>query len=377
MKFKIVITLLLISNFIINTNSVTGEGLGFPAIFTYIANFSKGFLILLFLNKIQAIKKIPRHLKYFIYFEFFVLLFGLFNNQEYYQIKNTVFYFLPQILTLSIAYLYYNDILKHIQFLTKISIILLLLGFYFEIEGLALQKTFSHLYILGIIHLIKSEYRYQIAILLMYLLLISFGIESRITFIRFGTLLFCTIFYYLLKFELFRKYSKKITILSSIILVVLLVSLFNKTGKLELEEVVYDDYNIAADTRSLVYKTVINSTKLKSEIIFGRGASAKYETFFYAAGGTTDNYRYRNEIDILNKYLYGGLLYVVSFFYIVFYRKVKIENRENEILGIFLVFFCLMSLVENTSEYSTLWLLFWFLTLNYKNVRLSSSSSHS
>lgn len=376
MKFKIVITLLLISNFIINTNSVDGEFI-FPAIYTYIANFSKGFLILLFLNKIQAIKKMPRHLKYFIYFEFVILLFGLFNNQEYYQIKNTVFYFLPQILTLSIAYLYYNDILKHIQFLTKISITLLLLGFFFEIEGLALQKTFSHLYILGIIHLIKSEYKYQIAILLMYLLLLSLGIESRITFVRFGTLLYCTIFYFLLNFELFRKYSKKITILSAIILVTFLGSLYNKSGKIEIEEYEYNDYNISADTRSLVYETVIKSTKSNSDIIFGRGASAKYETFFYAAGGTTDNYRYRNEIDILNKYLYGGLLYVVSFFYIVFYRKIKVKNREKEIIGIFLVFFCMMSLVENTSEYSTLWLLFWFLTLNYKNVRLSSSSSHS
>ena len=65
------------------------------------------------------------------------------------------------------------------------------------------------------------------------------------------------------------------------------------------------------------------------------------------------------------------------FFLAVFYKKdVKRKIREKEIIAVFLVLFTLMSFVENTSEYSTLWLLFWFLVLNYKYDRLHSINTH-
>jgi hypothetical protein len=55
---------------------------------------------------------------------------------------------------------------------------------------------------------------------------------------------------------------------------------------------------------------------------------------------------------------------------------VNIKKREKKLIEIFLILFLVMSFVENTSEYSTLWLLFWFLVLNYKYDRLSSFNTH-
>lgn len=376
MKFKFFLAFGVICNLIINTNSVDA-GFVFPVVFTYLVNVFKVFLIFLFLYKTPTLRKIPRHFKYFICFEFFIFFYGLIFNSEYYQLKNTFLYFLPQIICLPIAFIYYNKISINIKFITRFSVIILFLCSIAGIPGLALQKTFGYLFILGIIHFLRSEHKYLILILLSYLLLVSFGLESRVTFIRLAIIILIIISYFFLKFKIFRKYSKKIMVLSAFVLLSFLVNLYLSTGKIVLTEIQTEGFNLTSDTRSLVYYNVISSTESTSEILLGRGASAKYKSHFYNAGGSVDQYRYRSEVDILNKYLYGGVFYVFMFFLAVFYKKdVKRKIREKEIIAVFLVLFTLMSFVENTSEYSTLWLLFWFLVLNYKYDRLHSINTH-
>lgn len=376
MKFKFFLAFGVICNLIINTNSVDA-GFVFPVVFTYLVNVFKVFLIFLFLYKTPTLRKIPRHFKYFICFEFFIFFYGLIFNSEYYQLKNTFLYFLPQIICLPIAFIYYKKISINIKFITRLSIILLIFGFTIGIDGLVLQKTFAYFFILGIIHFARSEYKYFIVILLLGILLVSLGLESRITLVRLFTLIFCVISYFFLKFKIVKKHSKKIIISSTLGFFVYLTFLAINIGRIDFDEVESDGRNLLADTRSLLYFNVINSLESTKEIFIGRGASAKYESHFVGTGGSLDEYRFRTEVDILNKFLYGGIFYVLIFLFVIFNIKdVSLKTRKNKMIEIFLILFILMSFVENTSEYSTLWLLFWFLVLNYKYDRLHSINTH-
>jgi len=376
LKFKFFLAFGVICNLIINTNSVDA-GFVFPVVFTYLVNVFKVFLIFLFLYKTPTLRKIPRHFKYFICFEFFIFFYGLIFNSEYYQLKNTFLYFLPQIICLPIAFIYYKKISINIKFITRLSIILLIFGFTIGIDGLVLQKTFAYFFILGIIHFARSEYKYFIVILLLGILLVSLGLESRITLVRLFTLIFCVISYFFLKFKIVKKHSKKIIISSTLGFFVYLTFLAINIGRIDFDEVESDGRNLLADTRSLLYFNVINSLESTKEIFIGRGASAKYESHFVGTGGSLDEYRFRTEVDILNKFLYGGIFYVLIFLFVIFNIKdVSLKTRKNKMIEIFLILFILMSFVENTSEYSTLWLLFWFLVLNYKYDRLHSINTH-
>ncbi len=376
MKFKFFLAFGVICNLIINTNSVD-TGFVFPTVFTYLVNIFKVCLIFLFLYKIPTLRKIPTYFKYFICFEFFIFFYGLIFNTEYYQLKNTFLYFLPQIICLPIAFIYYKKISINIKFITRFSVIILILVAIAGIDGLALQKTFAYFYILGIIHFARSEYKYFMLILLLGMILVSFGVESRITILRFLTLIFCVIYYFFLKLKIIRMHSKKIMILSALSLFVYLSFLAINVGRINLGVVESDDHNILADTRSLLYFNVINSLESTKEIFIGRGASAKYESHFDGAAGSLDQYRFRTEVDVLNKFLYGGIFYVLIFLFVIYNKKIfNLKTRENKILELVLILFLLMSFVENTSEYSTLWLLFWFLVLNYKDDRLHSINTH-
>ena len=183
--------------------------------------------------------------------------------------------------------------------------------------------------------------------------------------------------YFFLKLKIIRNYSKKIAIISVFGIMLFLYNSYVDEGRISLQEIEIDDYNLTSDTRSLLYLNVISSTETTKDIIVGRGASAKYESHFYKAGGSLDEYRFRSEVDILNKYLYGGIFYVFIFIFSVLYKKnVNRKTIENETIAIFLVSFILICFVENTSEYSTLWLLFWSVVLNYKYDRLYSFNTH-
>ena len=127
-------------NLIINSNSVDA-GFVFPVVFTYLVNVFKVFLIFLFLYKTPALRKIPTYFKYLICFEFFIFFYGLIFNSEYYQLKNTFLYFLPQIISLPIAFIYYEKISINIKFITRLSVLLLIFGFTIGVDGLALQKN--------------------------------------------------------------------------------------------------------------------------------------------------------------------------------------------------------------------------------------------
>jgi len=363
-------------NLIINSNSVDA-GFVFPVVFTYLVNVFKVFLIFLFLYKTPALRKIPTYFKYLICFEFFIFFYGLIFNSEYYQLKNTFLYFLPQIISLPIAFIYYEKISINIKFITRLSVLLLIFGFTIGVDGLALQKTFAYFFILGIIHFARSEYKYFMVILLLGILLVSLGVESRITIVRLFTIIFCVISYFFLKLKIVRKYLKTIIVSSALGLFVYLSFLAINIGRINFDEVEIEGQNLLADTRSLLYFNVINSLESTKEIFIGRGASAKYESHFVGTGGSLDEYRFRTEVDVLNKFLYGGIFYVLIFLFVIFNIKdVSLKTRENKMIEIFLILFLLMSLLENTSEYSTLWLLFWFLVLNYKYDRLHSINTH-
>ena len=310
-------------------------------------------------------------------FEFFVFFNGLIFNKEYFLLKNTFLYYLPQIICLPLAFIYYDKIYLNIKFLTKFSALILIFGFIIGFEGLALQKTFAYLYILGIIHFIKSEYKYLTIILLSFILLGSLGFESRVTFIRFTILFLIMISYFFMKLKIIRKHFMKILIISSFGIILFAYKSYTDFGKINLQQVEIGDFNLTNDTRSFIYFNVISSTESTKDILIGRGASAKYETHFYNEGGTLDKFRFRSEVDILNKYLYGGIFYILIFLFSVLYKKnVNSNTLVNEIIAVFIVSFVLVCFVENTSEYSTLWLLFWFLVISYKDDRLYSINSH-
>ena len=121
------------------------------------------------------------------------------------------------------------------------------------------------------------------------------------------------------------------------------------------------------DTRSLIYINVFTDLISNNQVVFGKGASGKYNTHFYGQGGTIDGYRFRSEVDFLNRVLYGGIIGFMLFLIVnfkVFFRKIA---GKKYILQYLIVATFFISFIENTSELSILWVLYWLIISHIVN----------
>ena len=352
---RFILGLVLIINLLTNIAS-TGDEI--PLVFSISIKILKVIFILFVLIKFPIIQKWSNSLVLFFIYEVIVALHGLLLNREYFEFKNTVFYFIPQILTLVFAYKYRFKIMSSVGYLINISILLVLVLIFMGINPLAIQKSFAYVYLLGVYSLLQKDKIQVLKVILICFTLMCLGLESRISLLRFLIVILSILVFTISKL---RVISQRRLLLASLVLILLGVQTFfsNLDGsKSDLGEFSMEGTNLLADTRTLVFANVIESANTPWKFIFGQGASASYKTHFSGAGGTLDNYRFRTESDMANKYLYGGIVYVLLFLFI-FYNKLHNDIDSRLVVPFYILCFLIQDIFENTSELSLLWIIFW------------------
>lgn len=110
--------------------------------------------------------------------------------------------------------------------------------------------------------------------------------------------------------------------------------------------------NLAADTRTLLYKEVINSMIMRdSSFVIGEGGGAAYETEIFSHITLNDRGRYNSEVGFLNVLLYAGfigvILYASALAYAVYYAINHSRNFLCKLLGLFLAFHWVIFFIED------------------------------
>jgi hypothetical protein len=123
--------------------------------------------------------------------------------------------------------------------------------------------------------------------------------------------------------------------------------------------------NLAADTRTFLYREVFNSmNNRESSFLIGEGGAAGYETNFFVDAVLNDSGRFRSEVGFLNTLLYSGvvgvLIYALVLFVPAYYAVNYSNNKLSKLLGLFIACRWAMSFVEDIAmfdmNYFTLWL---------------------
>lgn len=352
---RLILTLVVLMNLLTNIASV---GAYIPLILSVCIKLGKLLFVLFCLKNLRLFLRWDNWLKFFFIYELLVTSYGLVVNTEYFEVKNTIFYHVPQIITAIFAYKFRFEILSSVDYIVDLTMCVLLLSLLINVNPLAIQKTFAYVYLLGFFGILSKKWSLVIKIVFICILLSTLGIESRITIVRLLILMSALLLVVVSKLRIVtQKRFLYLIVILAVGLVVKMSSSFNGSS-VELNVYEVDGYNVFADTRSVVFANVFASANTVPKLVFGQGASASYKTHFDGAGGTLTNLRYRSEIDLLNKFLYGGLLYVFLFVNL-FYQKLKTYRKKHLVPTIFLVGFLVQDIVENTSELSLLWIIFW------------------
>jgi len=134
-------------------------------------------------------------------------------------------------------------------------------------------------------------------------------------------------------------------------------STINEEGEIE---------SLSADTRTFLYQEVIIDVVKNDAVIFGKSPSQGYKSFeFYDTGGGINGIRYSCEVNILNIFLYFGLVGVILFFLVVFaisYLGIfKSKNRLSKMLGLLLASRFMLSFLEEFTNFDLNFYFFWLI----------------
>ncbi len=125
--------------------------------------------------------------------------------------------------------------------------------------------------------------------------------------------------------------------------------------------------SLSADTRTGLYREVIIDVSEKLQnIIFGKSPSQGHKSsLFFDSGGGMGGIRYSSEVNILNIFLYYGLVGVILFFILlarVSYLAIsKSNNRLSKMLGLLIASRFLLSFIEEFTQYDINFYFFWLV----------------
>ena len=124
--------------------------------------------------------------------------------------------------------------------------------------------------------------------------------------------------------------------------------------------------NIGDDTRTFLYREIIYSMmKKNSSFIVGEGASAGYETDFFADAILNDKGRTRSEVGFLNTLLYSGGVGVIAYALILFipayYGINKSKNYLAKMMGIFLAWRWIVFYLEDIAQFDMNFFVLWLM----------------
>lgn len=124
--------------------------------------------------------------------------------------------------------------------------------------------------------------------------------------------------------------------------------------------------DLLADSRSFLYYEVASSMNGVTEWIFGKSLSKGYNSvWFYDTGGALNGIRYSTEVNILNIFLYHGLigvsLYFLLLFTVSYHAILNSNNFISKMIGLLIASRWFLSFIEEFSQFDLNFFFFWLI----------------
>ncbi|RYU93721.1 hypothetical protein [Emticicia agri] len=227
--------------------------------------------------------------------------------------------------------------------------------------------------------ILTYQWRIVLLIFLFFVLIADFGARSNI--IKFIVPFLLSFIYWiknLISVRIFEIFRKSLFILPILLFILALDGSFNifkidayikgsyiQTKKDKNGEIIED--NLLADTRTALYKEVLQSAQKYNSWIIGRSPARGNETEIFATLSeiTGRKERLTNEIAIANIFSWTGIIGVLLYF-LIFYRAsyLAINHSNNifsKILGIYISFRWLYAWVEDINSFTLNYFLLWLM----------------
>ena len=249
---------------------------------------------------------------------------------------------------------------------TIMSILLLIFNYQVTIESYFLIYPFT--YAMLFMPYVKRKYKFYI--------ILGFGL-SYFALIGGGRQVILFWGFNILAFLLYKYSNKKITFITSLIIIILpwilfWYSIYTGTSIFEtLSNDVTDDNGLNVDTRTFLYEEVFSDLSPQSLLtfLFGKGAIAYYDSSFFSTF-----HRLGVEIPILQWLLQAGLIYVILFTIISICAVINLYKFGNSkfciISSILIASYYFNCFVSNLNGCNISIMAFWFLVYLSNNKRM-------
>ena len=355
-----------------------------------ILKFTSLALVLYSASKMNWMKDLPRTavlvFKLMIAWNIFIIFHGIISADDYWDWKFIILNNIPSLLMpyMILVGAYFYDNVKLVKFLLfrlfPFSLVLIPLSTVsIGMELYSRMVTGIVLFILLSIYM-DRKWRLFIYFVAIMSILIALGYRANIIRIIFAGVL--VIIYYtraLYTVRLFKIVSILFFIFPFVFAILGATDTFNIFKPFDSNEnnfVVSNqgtDEDLAADTRTFLYVEVLTSVSQHNRIIFGEGAAGKYVSAWFQ-----DIDRYGAEVGLLNMILYGGVISVILYLWLLVlsshYAISHSNNFLSKMLGLFIAFRWMLLFVEDITVYDMNFYFLWIVIGLAMSKRLRSLS---
>lgn len=125
-----------------------------------------------------------------------------------------------------------------------------------------------------------------------------------------------------------------------------------------------EEQKLNADTRTGLYEEVLEDVYNSGQIIFGKSPSKGHKTTILDIGAVK-GYRFQSEVNILNVFLYFGIVGVILFtmlLMMVSYKAInKSNNKVSKMLGLLIASRFMLSFLEEFTKFDLNFYFFWLV----------------
>ncbi|WP_304323139.1 hypothetical protein [Phocaeicola plebeius] len=353
-----------------------------PLIIIWILSFSTLFLFT------YARKYFPQNgqlriIDIYLIWNIFCILRGCFVAENYWDWKSLISTSIGLLMP-TLCYVFtsprYDIILLRNLIKSAIIIFPLLLLFSPHSDRPGRYLTFFYLFMIGISAL---RLKWKIITLIVVLFSCFYELDARSNIVRAIFAICIGLLYYLRNYIIkYLRYIQRFVSFVPILLLFLAATdrfnifkineYFGSSTITKIENGEIKEVDLSADTRTLLYKEVIESAIKNHHIIWGRTPARGYESQLF----TLDSYENRNkkirigerhgtEVSILNIFLHTGLIGVILYFFIFYYGSYlsifKSRNIYIKLIGLFIVFRWCYSWIEDFNQFDINYAILWML----------------
>jgi hypothetical protein len=338
-------------------------------------------LILFYIIKIKYTSLIHQKnlifLNWYIYYVFSQFIIGAFISVGYWDwkmlVNNTMCLLIPIVAFASNSKLFLKHLFFH--YIIYTAPLFLLIQFFIGRDEFGFYLAPFSFFIL-FYPIFTFRWKVIIFMIAVYVIFADFGARSNL--IKFTFPFLCTLIYYFRKVFTVKiiGYIRLLLLLSPFIFFTLatsgLFNIFNPQGANKKEiidkkrdfkgELVEDD--LTSDTRTFIYKEVLETASLYNSWIFGRSpARGNISESFGDLDMTKRNERNGNEVSILNYFVWLGLVGII-FIFLLFYQATNLaifysNNIFSKIIGLFIAFRWAYAWVEDINNFYIQYIYLW------------------